>query len=252
MGQRFEVTWADEVGATPGAVWDAITRHCDGWLWPIGYEPRLGGAEVGLTPDGGTVTDWVPERHFSTTGPMEGGTNRVEYRLTPSADGTRTAVEFRHDGIVGDDEDLALQYDACVVHTELYRHSMAEYATHFAGRDATYVEVDAGEASQAEGSTVRLTEALGLDTAAVGDEVTLAVPGAAPLRCVVDYREQTFVGLRSAHGLHRIYGRDRWGWPVSVAHHLFDPAADGAVVEAAWRAFLDSTYEPTEQLRETV
>jgi hypothetical protein len=180
MGQRFEVTWADEVGAAPGAVWDAITRHCDGWLWPIGYEPRLGGAEVGLTPDGGTVTDWVPERHFSTTGPMEGGTNRVEYRLTPSADGTRTAVEFRHDGIVGDDEDLAVQYDACVVHTDLYRHSMAEYATHFAGRDATYVEVDAGEASQAEGSTARLVQALGLDTAAVGDEVTLAVPGAAP------------------------------------------------------------------------
>lgn len=243
MGQTFEVTWTDEVDAPPEAVWDAVTRHSDGWLWPISYEPRPGGAESGLTPHGGTVTDWEPERHFSTTGAMAGGTNRVEYRFAPSADGTRTAVEFRHDGIVDDDEDLAVQYDACVAHTDLYRHSMGQYATHFAGRDVTYVEIDAGEASQAEGSTARLTAALGLDGAAVGDEVTLAVPGAEPIAATVDYADGTFVGLRSAHGLHRIYGRDRWGWPVSVAHHLVDPAADGAAVEAAWQAFLDSTYE---------
>ena len=57
----------------------------------------------------------------------------------------------------------------------------------------------------------------------------------------------TFLGVRSVHGLHRIYGRDRWGWPVSVAHHLFAPDADGAAIEAAWQAFVDGVYE-----RETV
>lgn len=251
MGQTFEVRWTDEVGAPPGAVWDAVTRHSDGWLWPISYEPRRGGAESGLTPDGGTVTDWEPERRFSTTGPMAGGANRIEYTLAPSADGTRTAVSFVHHGIVGDDEDLAVQYGACVAHTDLYRHSMGQYATHFAGRDATYVEVDAGEASQADGSTARLTEALGLATASVGDEVTIDVPGTEPITGTIDYAAQTLVGIRSAHGLHRIYGRDRWGWPVSVAHHLFDPAADGAAVEEAWRTFLAGVFESSDD-RETV
>lgn len=216
MGQTFEVSWSDEVDASPEAVWDAITAHVDGWLWPVTYEPRRGGAETGLSPDGGTVTDWEPGRRFSTTAPMEGGTNRIEYELTPTATGT--AVTYTHHGIVGDDEDLALQHDACIAHTDLYRHSMAQYATHFAGRDATYVATDV------EGTTDDLLAALGLSDARVGDRVTVAAPGAEPVEAVVDYRVGTMVGWRSADGLHRIYGRDRWGWPVGIAHHTFAPA----------------------------
>lgn len=53
-------------------------------------------------------------------------------------------------------------------------------------------------------------------------------------------------GIQSAAGLHRIYGRDRWGWPVSIAHHLFDPEVDAARVETAWRTFLDGVHEQEE------
>lgn len=246
MGEQFEVTWTDEVAAPPEAVWDAVTRHSDGWLWPIGYEPRVGGAETGLSGVGGLVTVWEPPARFVTRAEQPEGPNQLTYVLTAIDDGTRTHVDYHHLGSVAADE-RDVQHDACVAHTDLYRHSMGQYATHFAGRDATYVEVDAGPASEAPGSTARLVAALGLADAAVGDDVVLDAPGAAPIVGTVDYREQTFLGVRSAHGLHRIYGRDRWGWPVSVAHHLFDPAADGAAVEQAWRALLDGVYE-----RETV
>jgi len=79
-------------------------------------------------------------------------------------------------------------------------------------------------------------------------EVTWTDEVAAPPEAVGDaITRHGWLGVRSTHGLHRIYGRDRWGWPVSVAHHLFDPAADGAAVEQAWRALLGGLYE-----RETV
>jgi len=245
MGKQFEVTWTDEVGAPPEAVWDAVTRHSDGWLWPIAYEPRVGGAETGLSGVGGLVTVWEPPARFVTRAEQPEGPNQLTYALTAIDDGTRTHVDYHHLGSVPVDE-YDIQVEACRVHTDLYRHSMGQYATHFAGCDATYVEFEAGPSSCAEGSTARLVEALGLAEAVVGDAVTLAVTGAPPIEAVVDYRQGTFVGLRSAHGLHRIYGRDRWGWPVSVAHHLFGPV-DRAAVEAAWSGFVAGVYE-----RETV
>jgi hypothetical protein len=238
MGKQFEVSWSDEVAATPEAVWDAITRHSDGWLWPVTYEPRVGGAETGLSGVG-VVTVWEPPARFATRAELADGPNQLDYALTPTADGTH--VSYRHLGSVPAAEH-DVQLDACRAHTDLYRHSMGEYVTHFAGRDATYVEVDAGPASCARG-TARLVEALGLTGAQVGDGVTLTVPGTEPIVGTVDYVEETFVGVRSAHGLHRIYGRDRWGWPVSVAHHLFDPDADGAAVEKAWTSFLTGVFE---------
>ena len=214
MGQTFEVSWSDEVDAPPEAVWEAIT-HPIGWLWPVGYEPRVGGAETGLSPDGGTVTEWEPGHRFSTAAAMEGGTNRIEYELTSTPTGT--AVAYVHHGICADDDELAVQHEACIAHTDLYRHSMGQCATHFPGRDATYVAEDV------EGTTDELLAALGLTDAQVGDEVTVDAPGCEPVTAVVDYRVGTMVGWRSADGLHRIYGRDRWGWPVGIAHHTFAP-----------------------------
>ncbi len=243
MGTQFEVTWTDEVAAPPEAVWDAITRHSDGWLWPISYEPRVGGAEVGLSGVGGLVTVWEPPRRFVTRAEMPDGPNQLTYALTATASGTH--VDYHHLGSVPVDEH-DVQHAACVAHTDLYRHSMGAYAPHFAGRDATYVEIDAGEASQAEASPARLVGALAPPAAAVGDAVTLAVPGIEPVEAVVDYRQDPFVGLRSAHGLHRIYGRARWGWPVSAAHHLFAPPADGVGVEAAWTRLLAGVFATEE------
>ena len=43
------------------------------------------------------------------------------------------------------------------------------------------------------------------------------VPGIDPIDGVVDYLTATFVGVRTADGLYRFYGRDAFGWPVGAA-----------------------------------
>jgi hypothetical protein len=49
MVKEWEVRWEGELPAAPQDVWDAITQHADGYLRKVEYEPRVGGAERGLT-----------------------------------------------------------------------------------------------------------------------------------------------------------------------------------------------------------
>jgi hypothetical protein len=53
--------------------------HADGYLWKIEYEPRVGGAERGLSQSGGTVTAWNPPRHFATRSPDGDGFNQLDF-----------------------------------------------------------------------------------------------------------------------------------------------------------------------------
>ena len=85
MFKTMETRWELELPGEPQQIWDGFTRHAAAYLWPITYEPRVGGAERGLTSDGGTVTVWDPPRHFRTeaTGP-DGWFNTLDYRLDGS------------------------------------------------------------------------------------------------------------------------------------------------------------------------
>jgi hypothetical protein len=56
MFKTMETRWELELPGDPRQVWDAFTEHAAAYLWPITYEPRVGGAERGLTSAGGTVT----------------------------------------------------------------------------------------------------------------------------------------------------------------------------------------------------
>ena len=233
MLKGFEVRWEGELPAAPEAVWDAITRHADGYLWPIAYEPRVGGSERGLTPEGGEVTAWEPARHFATR-TERGAFNELDYRLEPL--GPITYLRYVHRTEVPAD-DFERQLDACRRHTTFYHHSLGQYACHFGGRQATYVSVD-GPAASAEGGFAALRDALGVPACAIaGDPVRLAGP--APADGVVDYATDRFLGVRTPDALHRIYGRDAWGWPAGVAHHL---VADGDGAEAAWRTWVEEVF----------
>ena len=234
MGRPFEVTWEGALPASPRVVWDAFTARTAGWLWEIEYEPRAGGAERGLTGGGGTVTDWEPHRRFVTRAEdAKGDVNRLEYVLEPHGEGTY--LRYVHQSAASGDHDLEL--DACRRHTAFYYHSLGEYLRHFAGRDAAYVSVNAPAASARDGfATVRA--ALGVTPAlAVGDTVRLEAVGA---DAVVDYVTDTFLGVRSADAFYRVYGRDRWGWPVGVSAHLFDGDAEAA--GRAWSVWLDDVF----------
>jgi hypothetical protein len=211
MYKNFEFTWRGELPGTRQQIWDAFTRHKAAYLWPVAYEPRVGGSERGLTSAGGTVTAWDPPRHFRTQASTgDGWFNALDYRL----DGTH--LTYRHTTVF-DEVEYAVQEDACVQHTRFYQHSLGEYLAHFAEREPHYLGL-----GDVPGSTAEVLARLGVGDATVGDRVELGV---------IDYRDGTMVGVRSDDALIRFYGRDVWGWPVGVAVHSFDRAAD----EHAWR-----------------
>jgi uncharacterized protein YndB with AHSA1/START domain len=241
MAREFEMRWEGELQGTPEEVWDAFTRHADAYLWEVEFEPREGGAERGLSSQGGTVTVWDPPHRFVTYADRDddGWWNELEYVLEPRGSGTY--LRYTHRSVITRG-DADLEIDACRHHTDFYIHSMGEYVAHFAGRDATYVTADA-PASSADGGTARVRQALGLpDDAAVGDRVRLTPDGLPPIEGVVDYVARAFVGVRTADSLFRIYGRDVWGWPVSVAEHVFVPGVDADARAQAWERWLAGLF----------
>jgi hypothetical protein len=227
MYKHFEVGHEGILAASPEQVWDAITERASGWIWPIAYEPRVGGAVTGLASAGGTVTVWEPHRRFANRAEgADGWTNQLEYELIPGAGGV-TALRYRHKGALPEDE-YDVQLDACRQHTVFYNHSLGEYVRSFAGLDATYTSVEA------PGTLAQVRAALGVPAgAAAGDHVTIG-PG---IEGVVDYATHAFLGVHTEDALVRIYGREAWGMGVEVAHHAFGARSgvwlDELFVEAA-------------------
>ena len=70
----------------------------------------------------------------------------------------------------------------------------------------------------------------------------LTLPGLDPLEGVVNYATPNFLGVRTGDGLYRFYGRNAFGMPVGLAHHLFAAGADREKTELAWRTWLDGLY----------
>lgn len=239
--KEFEVRFEGELPAGPQAAWDAITRHTTGWLWDITYEPRQGGAERGLSSGGGTVTAWDPPRHFATRAEgRDGWWNNLDYVLEPSAGGS--FLRYAHTSVLDDDE-YDVQLDACRRHTAFYYHTLGEYLRHFEGRDAMYVSVDGPEPSSGPGAFAVVRRALGIDDgAAVGDRVRVTPAGLDAIDAVVDYATPDFLGVRSADALHRFYGRDAFGWPVGVVHHMFGRDADATRAREGWSVWLDGLF----------
>jgi hypothetical protein len=233
MARRFEIRREVELPATPEQVWDAVTDGTGGWLWPMEYEPRLGGAAA----FGGTVTAWDPPRHFASHVDGEDGWFNDLDQVIEARDGGRALLRYVHSGIFTDDWDS--QYDGAGRHTDFYLHTLGVYLGHFAGRRAAYAEVEGPKALAAPGSFAAACGALGLDGAAAGTSARLDLPGTGPVDAVVDYRSEHFLGLRTADGLVRVFGREAWGAPVGVTLHLFAAGADADAAGRAWAAWLE-------------
>jgi hypothetical protein len=232
MYRPFEVTWEEVLPGDPEQVWDAITRHSSAWIWEIEYEPRVGGAERGLTGSGGAVTAWDPPHHFQTRAERpDGWRNELDYRLEPHPDGT--LVRYAHNSVT-DVDGYDRVYEECVEHTSFYRHSMAEYVRHFSGRQATYVGIDG------DGKFADVCAGLGLPPeAAVGDMVRLEPAGPPAIAGRIDYLTPAFLGVRGDDALFRVYGRDMWNDPIGIALHLFGQPADASPIERAWKEWLN-------------
>jgi len=243
MPPEFEIRREIELPATPEQVWDAVTTDAGtrSWLFPSGGdpEPRQGGK----TPDGSVVTAWDKPRHFGVRFEAEGGFfNALEFII--EARGGTTVLRYVHSGIFTDDWDN--QYDAAAQHTDFYLHTLSEYLAHFAPRAATYVGdvpggINAPASSAEKGSFSRLREALGVDAAREGDHVKVDAAAAGTIDGVVDYLRPNFIGIRTADGLYRFFGRDAFGMPVGMTIHAFN-GVDADQAKRAWGEWLTRVY----------
>jgi hypothetical protein len=237
--RQFEVRWQGELPATAERVWEAFTRETAAWMWEISYEPWVGGAERGLTSDGGTVTVWDPPRQFETIAEGNGGFNQLAYMLTPR--GPATYLSYVHRGTIRDDYEREL--DACEQHTAFYYHSLGQYLRHFDGRKAVHVTAEAPPSS-ANGGFAAMRRDLGVPAnVSVGDRVELTPSGLDAIAGTVDFATDAFLGIRTDDGLYRFYGRDRWGWPVAIGHHLFGADVDESAGDGAWQQWLTRIFE---------
>src|SRR4051812_18935792 len=175
----------------------------------------------------------------------DGTFNALDYAIEARAGGT-AHLRYVHSGILADEwED---QYDAIGAHTDFYLHTLGQYLEHFNGRRVTYVGQPSAGIEGPEGAGTpdamnALRAALGLSPdAGVGDAVHASIGEAGTLDGVIDYSTPQFIGVRTADGLYRFFGRNHFGGVVGLSAHLFVDGLDAAASEAALKAWLDSVY----------
>jgi hypothetical protein len=234
MTKKFECRREVVIPASPEQVWDAVTENTGGWLWPIEYEPGVGGAG----PWGSTITAWEPPNHFANHASKEDWFNTLDYQIEPHEGGC--LLRYVHAGVFVDNWDT--QYDGVAKHTDFYLHTLSQYVRYFAGRTATYVTADGPDASNSRDGFTRARTALGVEGKTSGATVTLDLPGIGHLEATIDYLVPEFVGLRTADALYCFFGRNAFGAPVGLGHHLFGPDTDQPATQDAWQTWLNGLY----------
>jgi hypothetical protein len=245
MSRAFEVTREIDLPAAPDDVWTAITADPAAWMFPTGMEIAAGSAP----PEGAPVTTWDPPKRLVIRMEAPDGTfNALDYAIE-ARDGGTAHLRYVHSGILADGwED---QYDAIGGHTDFYLHTLAQYLEHFNGRKVTYVGqpssgIEGPAAAGAPDAMDALRAALGLGPdGAVGDRVDVSLGDAGTLDGVVDYLSPAFVGVRTADGLYRFFGRNHYGHVVGMSAHLFVDGVDAEAHETALKAWLDGVYGAT-------
>jgi hypothetical protein len=247
VSREFEVRREIDLPASPDDVWTAITAAPAAWMFPTGMEIAAG-AEP---PEGAPVTTWdPPNRLVIRTESPDGTFNALDY-LIEAREGGTAHLRYVHSGILADGwED---QYDAIGGHTDFYLHTLGEYLEHFNGRAVTYVGqssngIDGPPTADAPDAMTTLRAALGLSPdAAVGAAVNASLGEAGTLDGVVDYSTPEFLGVRTAEGLYRFFGRNHYGGVVGMSAHLFADGVDAGAREAALKVWLDGVYAAARQ-----
>jgi hypothetical protein len=236
MSREFEITRDVDLPAAPDDVWTAITEGTAAWQFPIGDAP---------TGEGGPIKTWNPPHRLTIRMESPDGTfNALDYAIEAREGGT-AHLRYVHSGILADEwED---QYDAIGGHTDFYLHTLGQYLEHFNGRQVTYVGqasngIDGPASAGTPDAMDTLRAALGASGAGVGDEVHASLGDAGTLDGVIDYSTPEFLGVRTADGLYRFFGRNHYGSVVGMSAHLFGDGVDAAAREAALKAWLDGVY----------
>ncbi len=236
MSREFEIVREVDLPAAPDDVWTAITAETAAWQFPVGPAP---------SGEGGPVTTWdPPHRLMIRMEAPDGSFNALDYAIEARAGGT-AHLRYVHSGILADEwED---QYDAIGGHTDFYLHTLGQYLEHFNGRPVTYVGqpsygINGPETAGGADAMDTLRAAVGASGAGVGDAVNAPLGAAGTLDGVIDYSTPEFLGVRTADGLYRFFGRNHYGGVVGMSAHLFVDGVDAAASEAALKAWLDGVY----------
>ncbi len=176
----------------------------------------------------------------------DGTFNALDYAIE-ARDGGTAHLRYVHSGILADEwED---QYDAIDGHTDFYLHTLGQYLEHFNGRPVTYVGQPSAGHRGARGGGRRRTRwtrcaprSASRRTRPWATRSTPSLGDAGTLDGVIDYSTPEFLGVRTADGLCRFFGRNHFGSVVGMSAHLFGDGVDAAAQEAALKAWLDGVY----------
>ncbi|PRY68344.1 uncharacterized protein YndB with AHSA1/START domain [Glaciihabitans tibetensis] len=233
----FKVVVEREMDAPAQVVFDAITLHTSGWLWPTDFQAL----QNSTAPEEGVITAWDPPHHYANRmdGP-DGFFNLLDHTLE-DRDGDMSLLRYIHHGVNLDPD--RNQEDAVQQHTDFYLHTLNEYVRHFPGLDAAFVDIQGPAASSSPDAFDRVRDALGLTNSSKTDAtVHVTVPGVDPFAATVDYATDNFIGLRTDTALYRFFGRNAFGAVVGMTIHVFDPADDAVAVSSVWQKWLDGLY----------
>jgi uncharacterized protein YndB with AHSA1/START domain len=238
-----------ELDAGPEQVWEAIATGpgISTWFVPHEVEPREGGTVTAKFGSGfdasGRVTAWEPGKRFAYSAadaPADGPTQAFEF-LVEGRDGGGTVLRFVQSGFA--DEGWEQEYDSLDKGWDLFFGNLRSYLEHFAGQPARSALTMGFTPGRAADIWPVLHAALGLaGHPAVGDTVTLRPDGPEPITGVVDIASPEFLGVRSAHGLHRIGAEGDAGCGVSAYHYFYGEPVDDEAITAAWQEWLTRLF----------
>ena len=145
------------------------------------------------------------------------------------------------------DEGWEQEYDSFDKGWDLFFGNLRTSLEHFAGQPVHNALAMGSTPGRAAEIWPRLHTALGLSGhPAVGDEVTLRPDGPDPITGVADGASPEFLGVRSAHGLHRIGTEGDAGRGVSAYHYFYGELVDDEAVIAAWQGWLTALFPAPE------
>ena len=239
-----------ELDATPDQVWEAIATGpgISAWFVPSEMEPGEGATITQSFGPGfdvtGRITAWEPGKRLvfrAAETPPEGQADYAFEFLVEGREGGATVLRFVQSGFL--DEGWEEEYHNLDKGWDLFFLNLREYLAHFAGQPGRAVVTMGFTPLSAAEAWPIMRRALGLGAhPEVGDEVTLAADGLEPITGTVDVATGEFLGVRSAHGLHRIGAEGEAGCGVSAYHYFYGEPVDTAALTDAWQAWLTRLF----------
>jgi len=232
----FEVLVEREMDAPAEVVFDAITLHTSGWLWPTDLETLRASTSL----EQGMITEWNPPYRFANRVEAPNGFFNVLDHTLEDRENGRSWLRYIHQGVnFNPEQNLD---DAVQQHTEFYLHTLNQYVQHFAPRDAAFVDIQGPASSASPDAFERVRAALGLTSdSVVDDAVPIAIEGLESTLATLDYSTANFIGLRTETALFRFFGRNAFGAVVGMTIHSF-AGDDGSALASAWEKWLSGLY----------